>query len=304
MSTPVRLAAFLTALCAVFALAALAGGAVGPAPQEDAAAMEHEADAHAAPTARSAEHDAREGDAHGGHAAEPAAADAPLPGLAVAAGGHRLDVERTRLTPGTRELRFRILDDEGAAVTRFDVAHTKRLHLIVVRRDGAHFVHRHPVMAADGTWSVRVRLPEPGAYRLFADFTRGGEQQTLGADLLVAGDFTPRAFPPPSSEAVSDGGLRVTLRSAPLVAGAAAPVAFTVRDGDRSVDAELEPHLGARGHLVALRAGDLAYLHTHPDGDALRFEASWPSAGTYRLWVQFRHRGRVHTAAFTQEVGS
>ncbi|NKX51639.1 hypothetical protein HER39_13910, partial [Arthrobacter deserti] len=30
----------------------------------------------------------------------------------------------------------------------------------------------------------------------------------------------------------------------------------------------LEPYLGAYGHLVALRAGDLAYLHVHPEGAA------------------------------------
>ena len=36
------------------------------------------------------------------------------------------------------------------------------------------------------------------------------------------------------------------------------------RDGKPVTD--LEPYLGAYGHLVALRAGDLAYLHVHPDG--------------------------------------
>src|SRR3546814_3056298 len=28
----------------------------------------------------------------------------------------------------------------------------------------------------------------------------------------------------------------------------------------------LQPYLGAYGHLVALREGDLAYLHVHPEG--------------------------------------
>lgn len=27
---------------------------------------------------------------------------------------------------------------------------------------------------------------------------------------------------------------------------------------------DLQPYLGAYGHLVALRQGDLAYLHVHP----------------------------------------
>ncbi|MCW2883873.1 MAG: hypothetical protein JWL58_735 [Streptosporangiaceae bacterium] len=54
---------------------------------------------------------------------------------------------------------------------------------------------------------------------------------------------------------------------------------------------------------AALRAGDLAYLHTHPDdGDRLAFMSDYPSPGSYRPWVQFSYRGRVQTAAFTQEV--
>lgn len=311
MSTLARLLGFAVVLALVFAAAALAGAAVGPDPQIPAA---HEA-AREAPTrapVRSAEHDARGGGGHTEPApaagaarptAEPAGApEAAPPGLAVAAGGYRLGPERTRFARGTHTVRFRILDAEGAPVTRFEVAHTKRLHLIVVRRDLARFVHRHPTMAADGTWSVRLRLPKGGTYRLFADFTREGRQRTLGTDLQVGGSFAPVALPAVSTEAVSDGGLRVTLRSERLTAGLKTPLRFEVRDGSRLVDSELEPHLGARGHLVALRAGDLAYLHTHPDADALRFASAWPTPGRYRLWVQFRYRGRIHTAAFTQEV--
>jgi hypothetical protein len=53
---------------------------------------------------------------------------------------------------------------------------------------------------------------------------------------------------------------------------------------------------------VALRQGDLAFLHVHPDEDSLKFMATFPTAGTYRLFLQFKTDGRVHTAAFTQEV--
>ena len=55
---------------------------------------------------------------------------------------------------------------------------------------------------------------------------------------------------------------------------------------------------------MTLRVGDLAYLHTHPEGDRLAFDVALPSPGAYRLWVQFRLDGVVRTAAFTQEVSS
>jgi hypothetical protein len=57
--------------------------------------------------------------------------------------------------------------------------------------------------------------------------------------------------------------------------------------------------------LVALREGDLAYLHVHPGdeaGDSVPFMTEFPSAGRYRLYLQFKHAGRVHTAEFTQDV--
>ena len=61
---------------------------------------------------------------------------------------------------------------------------------------------------------------------------------------------------------------------------------------------------GAGGHLVALREGDLAFLHVHPDehADDVAFEATFPTTGRYRLFLQFKHDGAVQTVAFTQEV--
>jgi hypothetical protein len=57
---------------------------------------------------------------------------------------------------------------------------------------------------------------------------------------------------------------------------------------------------------VALREGDLAFLHVHPEeggaGPRIAFRAMFPSGGRYRLFLQFAHEGRVHTAAFTVGV--
>jgi hypothetical protein len=75
---------------------------------------------------------------------------------------------------------------------------------------------------------------------------------------------------------------------------------------------DLEPYLGALGHLVVLREGDLAYLHVHPvdvsgtadsaSGGRITFHARFPSMGRYRLFLQLVHEGLVHTADFTSEV--
>jgi hypothetical protein len=185
-------------------------------------------------------------------------------------------------------------------VRDFDVEHTKRMHLIVVRRDMTGFQHLHPTAAPDGTWSVPLRLPEAGTYRILADFSVGGRPRTLAADLAVDGAVRSRALPAPIRSAEVDG-LRVSLTESGTRAGAESDLAFTVtRDGTPVAVAD---YLGAKGHLVALREGDLAFLHVHPDEASLRFTATLPTAGRYRLYLQFKTQdGRVHTAAFTQEV--
>jgi hypothetical protein len=186
-------------------------------------------------------------------------------------------------------------------VRDFDVEHEKRMHLILARRDLTGFEHLHPEQDADGSWSTPVELADAGSYRLFADFSPDGENRTLAADLRVDGAADLRPLPAPRATAVSDGGYDVRLDAGHARPGEEADLRFTIsRDG---VPVQTERYLGAGGHLVALREGDMAFLHVHPmSDDDVRFAATFPTEGRYRLFLQFQHEGRVHTVAFTQEV--
>jgi hypothetical protein len=246
-------------------------------------------------------------DVHPGRAAaeEPGmgAMDAPQPvrGLAVSEKGLTLQLARRTAPQGEPfALAFRILDRRGRTVRDFDVEHTKRMHFIVVRRDLTGFQHLHPTENGDGTWSLPVTLPDAGTYRVFADFSVGGKPYTLADDITVDGSVRSRALPDPTG-AVAVDGLRVALTEGAAKAGRESELAFTVTRAGRPVP--IQDYLGAKGHLVALRQGDLAFLHVHPDENRLRFMATFPTAGTYRLFLQFKTAdGRLHTAAFTQEV--
>jgi hypothetical protein len=179
------------------------------------------------------------------------------------------------------------------------------MHLIVVRRDMRDFQHLHPEMDETGRWSTPITLPEAGTYRVFADFAHDGESTTLADDLVVAGEANPQPLPEPSSRATTAGGYEVTLAGDDSVLGKASEIEFSVtRDGS---PVEVEPYLGADGHLVALREGDLAFLHTHPsedaEGDSIHFMTEYPTADRYRLFLQFKHQGEVQTAEFTRTVG-
>ncbi len=242
----------------------------------------------------------------GGHGAAHGVAD-PVRGLGVAEHGLRLEVDDpAAIRAAAERLRFRIVDESGEPVTTFDLTHTRRMHVIVVRRDLTGFQHLHPEMAVDGTWSVPLRLDRAGTYRVFADFAVDGEATTLAADLRVDGAAELRELPAPATRALSQPGrYRTDLRTGDPRAGEAALLRFAVsRDGE---PAALQPYLGAGGHLVALREGDLAFLHVHPAGDpgedgSIDFEATFPTAGRYRLFLQYVVDGELQTVAFTAEV--
>lgn len=258
MSSGARVAAFAALLVAVFALAAVAGGAIGPSTESD----RPERDAHAP------------------------AAQHPL----------RLVAGDTTLARGRpSQLDFAIVDEHGERLRDFEVEQERRMHLIVVRRDLRRFQHLHPTEVAPGAWTVTLTLPAAGVYHAFADFQTGGERRTLGTDLFVPGGFQPLALPAPSTTATT-GGYDVALHEH------GGELRFEVARGGAAVT-DLQPYLGARGHLVMLRAGDLAYEHVHPLAtDTLAFHVGDAAPGTYRLFLQFRHRDAVRTAAFTHEV--
>jgi hypothetical protein len=298
----VRVGGFAVGLVAVFALALGAGSLWGPtvaAPEPD------EEMGHGGMAETGAQTDAAGGHDEGGDGST-----AHLPGgLMRSQDGYTLDLAATTAEPGRAvplELSItgpdgHVLDSESA----YDVEHDKRLHLIVVRRDLTGFQHVHPELGDDGRWTTDVDV-EPGMWRVFADFKAAdGPALTLGTDLTVTGPV--RDVQPVGEDVrtTSVDGYDVELEG-DLVAGTGSDLTLTVsRDGKPVTD--LEPYLGAFGHLVALREGDLAYLHVHPHeeahegdkgGPAIEFTAEVPSAGAYRLFLDFQAGGVVRTATF------
>jgi len=289
MSVTVKLVGFLVALTVIFGGAVGIGRAVGPidsSPAADHGAM-----------------DDTEG-MDGMDMSEPGA----IPkGLMVSQNGYSFRLDQAVVSPGTAvPVSFTIEDADGDPVTEYDEEHEKELHLIAVRRDFSGFQHVHPERAENGTWSTTLDLTT-GQWRLFADFkASGAEAITLGNDLAVSGDYEPAA-PAADARTATVDGYTVTL-DGDATPGAEARLTLSVtRDGAPVTD--LEPYLGAYGHLVALRSGDLAYLHVHPEGTPgdgkttpgpdVVFFAEVPSPGRYHLYLDFKHEGVVRTAAFT-----
>ncbi len=295
MRPAAKLGGLVLVVAAVFGAAYGIGKAVGPVAAEPAPAAEHDA--------MGGEQDA----GHGGHSAV-------VPkGLQVSEGGVTLDVLTDGIVAGKpTDFAFRILGEDGHAVTDFQPTHDKLMHLVVARRDLSGFQHVHPEMAADGTWRVPLTFAAAGDFRVFADFRLADEDEghTLGADVPVTGAYQPVPLPPAALTAAV-GEYRVTV-SGTLTPGTTSKLVLSVdRNGVPVTD--LQPYLAAYGHLIALRQGDLAYLHVHPDGAPgdgttrpgpnIVFYAEVPSAGTYRLYLDFKHGDVVRTAEFTAVAG-
>lgn len=282
MKTLTKLGAFVLALLLVFGSAYVVGRVVGPPP---------------APAA----------------AAAPAEEEEEGPGgLTVSEESLTLKVLTDSFAAGTQQtFAFQIQERDGRPLTQYKPQHDKLMHLIVARHDLSNFQHVHPNLGADGIWRVPLTVPEAGEYRVFADFLPawGIHATTLGADVSVSGDFQPKPLPSATGTATVDG-YTVTLSGKPVPGRSSRLTLRISKDGKPVTD--LEPYLAAYGHLVALRDGDMAYIHVHPDGEPgdgktkpgpeIVFYTEVPTYGAYRMYLDFQHQGVVRTAEFTVNV--
>jgi hypothetical protein len=300
-STPSRLAAFAAALALLGGGAAAVGAATDATPPFQDCLKVAAADA---------------GFGAGEMADEGMSGDdgEPMVEAVPGADGVRSELAGLELAPrptafaagGSATWRFRILGCDGEPLRDFEPEQDKLLHLIVVRSDFTGYQHLHPTLGADGVFSVEVATPRPGRYRAIADFVVDGRKYVVGTTLTAPGRATDAPLPGPALDASVDGFDVELQRPAVLEAGHEAQLTFRLSHRGRPLT-QLEPYLGAYGHLVALRAPELAYSHVHPNGEdrasgAISFDVELEEPGTYRLFLQFQIRGRVHTAAFTQTV--
>lgn len=303
-STTTKLAAYGGVLLASFGAAAGLAVAVGP--------IDTSSDTHADPAHGEDPH-ADDPHADGAHGGRP-----HVPGVSLDADGFRIVPGVDVIVAGQPvEYPFRIVDADGATVTDFDVTHERELHLIVVSRRFDVYHHVHPERDETGAWTAELPALPAGSYRVFADTQpTGSDGVTLGIDATVEAVELPATGAPslgdvPVAAPAEDGGVRVgtkvdgydvEMEGTPAVG--TTTLTFSIeRDG---APVTPDPYLGASGHLVALRDGDLAFLHVHPlEGDTasrISFAAELPTPGTYHLFLDVSLDGDVHTVPFAINV--
>lgn len=198
----------------------------------------------------------------------------------------------------------------GRDVAMFAEAHERLLHLFIIGRDLQFFAHEHPERTARG-FELTTPLP-PGAYMVIADFIPGGGYPQMVHRAIVTPGYraSPFADAPPLEEDLSDKvreGMRMQLR---VEAAGSRPEAvlhfrFSAADTGAPVK-DLEPYLGAAGHVLIVTPDLTNSVHAHPDvagsGPDFAVHAVFPQAGTFKLWVQVQRGGRVVSAPFAVQI--
>jgi len=213
----------------------------------------------------------------------------------------------------TTKLIMKIQEADGTPIKTFDILHEKLVHLIVVRDGLDEFAHLHPDVDSSGMITTQFRFPKSGKYRLFADHQPQGKPAGLATgEVNVSGSDDQAAAPVPTAlPEVTIGEIKAHV--AIHQSDQETTVQFRFVDGDGKPVSNLQPYLGAMGHLVIISADGSEYVHAHPVSEAktalngtVEFAAHFSKPGIYKAWGQFQRGGTVFTVPYVlkHEVGS
>lgn len=219
------------------------------------------------------------------------------------------------------EIVYKIKDNQGNIVKDFDVMNEKIMHFIITRKDLQYFQHLHPEFdKATGEFSIAVTFTTDGEYRMFADFTpstsqigTNGERLPVIAykDVNVGNLANYKPKPTENTDRTkifNNYTITITPDSEPISSQNNIEFTFEIRK-DGKLTTNLEKYLGALGHTVVLREGDLQFIHAHPTKSPdvqqtgkVAFMITFPKAGNYKLFSQFQHEGKIITSDFLIHV--
>ncbi len=218
---------------------------------------------------------------------------------------------------------------EKTPVKSYEVVHEQLMHLVMVSEDLSWFAHEHPTPKPEGSFDFTGTFPGGGRYFLYTDFTPAdGDNQLLRTVLDVGGKAKMNvvlAADTSLEKAVGVYRVKLVMDPASLQVEKTATLTYAILDAKGNPVTDMEPYLGAMGHLFAVHQAGEVVVHTHAiskssDGhnhqqhqaDAhsmkksivptISFKLSLPKEGLYKVWAQFGHRGKVLTIPFVLDV--
>ncbi|WP_042166414.1 hypothetical protein [Paenibacillus gorillae] len=207
-------------------------------------------------------------------------------------------------------VKIRIQAPDGEPYDAFDTVHEKKMHLIIVNKDLSYFSHIHPDYEGGGQFTITTSLPAAGEYKWIADFKlEGGSALNRSEWMTVQGNAPALKPVEPDEQLVKTvDGKQVTLSMDHLMANMELSLNFHIADAStKEPISNLQPYLGAVGHVVILSEDAEQYLHVHPTeerstGPDASFMTTFPHSGVYKIWGQFQQDGKVFTVPFVVKV--
>jgi hypothetical protein len=205
---------------------------------------------------------------------------------------------------------IQIQDKNGKPIETFDTVHEKQLHLIIVSKDLSYFTHIHPDYKGNGQFTINTQFPTAGEFKAIADFTPTGVGAMNKSQWITIQGHAPapKAIDPEATRTKVVDGKEVTLTFDHLMANIELSVNFTIKDAQsKEPVTDLQPYLGAVGHVVIVSKDAENYLHVHPTdekakGPEATFMTTFPHSGVYKIWGQFQQNGKVFTVPFVVNV--
>ncbi|GFN30468.1 hypothetical protein PCURB6_07280 [Paenibacillus curdlanolyticus] len=218
-------------------------------------------------------------------------------------------VDRAQAGQAT-SIRIKLQDGAGNPIDKLDIEHEKLLHLIVVSKDLSYFNHIHPEYVGQGEFVITNTFPAGGEYKLIADFVPSGGSKVTESEWVKIEGNEQAPFPLMADQGHSQvvDGIEVTLANDHPMPGEEFELNFQLADAvTKEPITDLEPYLGAVGHVVILSEDTDSYLHVHPleeksSGPDAKFVTTFPDRGNYKIWGQFQRDGRLITVPFVVEV--
>lgn len=221
------------------------------------------------------------------------------------------------------------LDDWGSVRNMDDLVtdHGHIMHMFLIRMPELDaFYHLHPERKEAVRFEKELPSLPAGRYKIFADIVhRTGFPETLVAEAGLP-EVKDRPFIGDDS-GLGPSSLRIVWdKPADLVTRKPVTLTFRVMDEAGQPARGLELYMGMGGHAVVARKDLSVLAHIHPTGTVpmaamqafskpgephemnhdvapmVSFPYGFPQPGAYRIWVQVKQSGRVHTGVFDCEV--
>ncbi len=251
-----------------------------------------------------------------------------MPGMDMSKGGHNQGAATLKValkaagafTPGTQQIVTLTLTDAktGAPIgpNELEIAHTKKLHLLIIDASLTDYQHIHPTPGAKpGEWMFNFAPKFARTYRIWTDTKRNGaDQEYVFADLAAGAEKAPNPDAKPVTSAALNG-LKFSLSfDGPVKAGEGVMGSVAVVDAKMGKPfAQLQPIMGAFGHVVAFSRDWGSIEHVHPLGDeptkdtdrggpVIGFHMEPANSGVLKIFVQILADGKETIVPFTVNV--